>query len=137
MDFEFYNIRLNLLQDREFRNEKIKKFKIISLSIVILGLFAIDFFYLIEIVKSAYENYRLHLLKAWLIPILLNIIFIRFVVVFASNLILSLLLFRAFHWRCSPKFGWIYNILVGQHLVCMYQVRNLVSKYKHKIAEMK
>lgn len=133
VDFEFTS---DVLLQNELSNETGKMLKVVVMSLAMMVFFIFDFLYLMDIVKSAYENYRLHLLNAWLIPILINIIIMRFIIIFTMSLVNAILCFRFWDYWHSKRWGWVFKSVVASHTSYMYQVRNLITKYKPKIEEL-
>ncbi len=132
--FFYHNIRPNKILLGKFREEKCKIVKSI-IAVIFLTLFYLFFYFLLVVmISDIYQRYNYYIIKVWLAPSLLQLLIVRFLINYSMNVFKSYILFRHYYLRKSKGLlSVIVRLLISKEIVCMYKIRNIVTKYDKEL----
>ena len=110
-------------------NEIMKKFIIISS--ILFSIFIILMIILIFLLHILLQRFDKFILKVWLIPGILIIIFVNFIIYYIIIFIGSVLIFRSYYKRDNGCFiRLLFWVFVDKTMIHIFKLRNLITKYK-------
>lgn len=121
--------------ENKFREEKIKIAKNVFMTLILFGMFSFLYFLIIIMISDIYSRYRYYIIKVWLLPSLIQLIFVKFLINYLMHFIKSYLLFNYFAMRkVKPVIKFLYMIFLPKHYIHMYRIRNFITKYYTKLS---
>ena len=119
-----------------YNKSKINSIRLINLSLFII-LLIIDTAIVI-MMNKVYEVYENYIIINWLFPLLIQIIFINFMINYIFALFSSFLLFAYYKKRNNNCFcNCIFNIFVEKYMRYLFKIRALINNYYREFEDMK
>jgi hypothetical protein len=140
IQFQFLRIKSNAIYNQSVRNEIFKLIKMIIVFFLLVVLYITTYIGIVIFITNIFANYKFTMITMWLLPSLIQLFVVRFITNYIINLIKSIILFKFYVKIISKeweKYFFIFQNIIGNDIIYMYEIRNFLNKYYHKLSEIK
>jgi hypothetical protein len=137
VNFTIQNIIPNKLLIAKEKEERGFLLRSIFSFFILLILFVIFYMLLIILISDTFQRYRYFIVKAWLIPSLMDAFLNGFYTSFFYNLIISFIVFKFHHLKKTKGFKKIlYEFFISSEIHSLFKIRKLVIKHQKVLKEV-
>ena len=133
-NFTILSVRANKKLIQRENKEKKNLLNTLLTFIILLIMFGFFYILLIILISETYQRYRYFIIKAWLIPSLIDAFFKGLYSSILSNIIKSYIVFN-FNYLNETKGikNFLYKVYVSSEVHSLFKIRKLILKYRTEL----
>lgn len=125
-------IKRNQISDKTLKHDRFKLLKYSFLVSMTFIVYSVIFYFFVIVSYNVYSNYHLYIIKAWLMPCLLQLFVVGVLLEFILNLFYGIMCFKFYNRRKKNLLMKILFFIVSKEKIYMYKIRNFITKYKER-----
>lgn len=130
--FSFSALKHNKISDKTLKHDRFKLLKYSFLISMTFIVYSVIFYFFVIVSYNVYSNYHLYIIKAWLMPCLIQLFVVGALLEFVLNLFFGIMCFKFYNRRKQNFLMKILFFLVSKDKIYMYKIRNYITKYKER-----
>ena len=121
---EYLSKKRNLITEKGLKHDRYKLLKYAFLIVMTFAIYTGIFYYFVIIAYNVYSNYHFYIVKAWLVPCLLQLFVVGVLIEFGMDLFYGIMCYKFYQKRKSGLIMKGLFLLVSKEKIYMYKIRN-------------
>ena len=130
---EYLSKKRNLITEKGLKHDRYKLLKYAFLIVMTFAIYTGIFYFFVIIAYNVYSNYHFYIVKAWLMPCLLQLFVVGVLIEFGMDLFYGIMCYKFYQKRKSGLIMKGLFLLVSKEKIYMYKIRNYITKYSNKL----
>lgn len=133
--FSVLSKKRNIISERSLKHDRCKLIKFLIIILATFALYSIVFYFFVFVAENVYKNYSFYIVKAWLLPCLLQLFVVGVLIEFGLDLFAGVMCYCFYRKRKKNLLMKLLFLLVSKDKMYMYKIRNYITKYFEQIKE--